>query len=228
MPRKQVFNANQFTPTDHATAADKAKFGNHFVKFVQGGFKRTQFPKWFYVRLSMTFGHIAHYNIDGFYATWFADADKLRKFIEITLSYPCYGNPGYTFCDVEREIQKWIKGHEQQVNDVIQANAVAEHKAHAAESERLAGLQDQTHQDFVVAAKSQSTGPFGHYGYIMVAEDGSAWEVQRSMMYSWSNGQKVRVPLFQGEPNWTTISGVECPLRKQNAPPAVVKQLFAA
>lgn len=102
------FNASQFTATEWSSPEDKAKFCNQFVRFVEGGFKREQFPKWFYTRLSMTFGHIAHYNQDGFYRTFFTSTNNICYFLQETLAYPCSGFPEYTYSDAEKVIQAWI------------------------------------------------------------------------------------------------------------------------
>lgn len=98
-----------YTPTEFSTAQDKKKFYNQFVRFVESNFDRKQFPKWFYTRLSMCFGHIAHYNIEGFYNHYFERGDNGKKFIQDTLRFPCYGKPEFTFCDVEKDIQTWLK-----------------------------------------------------------------------------------------------------------------------
>ena len=103
-----MFNASQFTATQHSTAEDKAKFANQFVKFVQSDFRSKEFPIWFYQRLSMTFGHIAYYDRGGFFHTFFDDQEGKLEFIDTTLGYPCYGDPAWTFCDVEKEIQVWM------------------------------------------------------------------------------------------------------------------------
>ncbi len=56
----------------------------------------------------MTFGNIAHYDIYGFYSTWF-DSDRRRlAFIENILRWPCYGDPEFTFNDVERAVQRVV------------------------------------------------------------------------------------------------------------------------
>jgi hypothetical protein len=102
------FTAEMFTPTEWSTAADKAKFANHFVRFVQSGFKETMFPKWFYKQLSMTFGHIAHYNKNGFYSTWFATPDARVDFIKNCIAWGAYGDPEYTYCDVENALKAWL------------------------------------------------------------------------------------------------------------------------
>ena len=58
---KGPFSATLFTPTKWDTAEDKEKFANHFVRFVNSGYKHKLFYKWFYQRLSNTFHHIARH-----------------------------------------------------------------------------------------------------------------------------------------------------------------------
>jgi hypothetical protein len=102
---KGPFEGAAFIPTKFSSGEDKAQFGNTFLHFVRSEWKRALFTGKFYNRLSMTFGNIAHNDIHGFYNTWFErDADRLA-FLEQTLRYPCYGQPEFTFCDVERAIQ---------------------------------------------------------------------------------------------------------------------------
>jgi hypothetical protein len=99
----------EFTPTEFSTIEDKQKFVKHFVRFVEGGFKKSQFPKWFYNRLSMTRGHIAHYNIHGFYEEWFQDKESQQVFLKHWANSPVYGDPAYTYSDVERFLSNYIK-----------------------------------------------------------------------------------------------------------------------
>ena len=99
----------KYTATQWDTAEDKAKFVNHFIKFVRAGFPKSKFNKKFYQRLSNTFGHIAHYNINGFWDTFFTTIEGKVRFLEITLNSPCYGDPAYTYCDAEKEIQRILK-----------------------------------------------------------------------------------------------------------------------
>ena len=106
---KTLFYAKQFTPTKWESAEQKAKFANHMIRFIDSGFKYTLFHTWFYKRLSMTFGMIAHYNKRGFYYTWF-DGNE-REFIQRLLSHPCYGDPEYTYSDVEKALQSYIRAH---------------------------------------------------------------------------------------------------------------------
>jgi hypothetical protein len=106
---KGPFLPSEFVPTKFSTAQDKAEFGNTFLHFIESEWARTAFSKSFYNRLSMCFSHIAHYDAAGFYATWFTtDADRLR-FLQHTLAWPCWGDPEYNFCDVERAIQQEIR-----------------------------------------------------------------------------------------------------------------------
>lgn len=113
MPKKQPFTAEQFTPTQWDTAADKAKFANHFVRFVASGYKETLFYDWFYKRLSNTFGHIAHYDRIGFYNHFFRDKTAQLYFMTATRQGGGYGDPAYTYSDVE----KAIKAHYGMVGD---------------------------------------------------------------------------------------------------------------
>jgi len=111
MPRKPLFTADQFTPTDFDSASEKARFANHFIRFVESGFKETLFPKWFYTRLSLTFGHIAHFNQQGFYATFFTTTRGKLDFLRQTVEFPSMmgGDPRYTYSDVERVLAAWVK-----------------------------------------------------------------------------------------------------------------------
>jgi hypothetical protein len=120
------FLPSEFVPTKFSSAQDKADFGNAFLHFIESEWARTAFSKSFYNRLSMCFLHIAHYDAAGFYATWFtSDADRLQ-FLQHTLSCPCWGDPEFTFCDVERAIQQEIR----------KCNYLARYELRAAEAVR--------------------------------------------------------------------------------------------
>ena len=104
-----TFTADQFTPTKWETAKDKAAFANRFVRFVQSDFAAKHFTDKFYRRLSNCFGNIAHYNRSGFWSEFFTTtADKVR-FLEMTFQYPCFGDPAWTYSDVERALQAWLQ-----------------------------------------------------------------------------------------------------------------------
>jgi hypothetical protein len=104
-----TFHPSQFTPTKWETAQDKVRFTRQFVRFVRSDFAVKHFSDRFYRRLSMTFGNIAHYNRSGFWSEFFTTiADKVR-FLEQTLQHPCYGDPAWTYSDVERALQEWLQ-----------------------------------------------------------------------------------------------------------------------
>ena len=128
---KGPFHPSEFVPTKFSTAQDKADFGNAFLHFIESEWARTAFSKSFYNRLSMCFGNIAHYNLATFYETWFtSDTDRLR-FLQHTLSYPCWGDPEFTFCDVERAIQQEIR----------KRNYLARYELRAAEAVRSGEME---------------------------------------------------------------------------------------
>jgi hypothetical protein len=102
------YSASEFTPTQWDTAQDKARFANQFVSFIHSGFNARFFTDRFYRRLSQTFGHIAHYNRGGFWAEFFTSTEDIVRFLEQTLAYPCYGDPEWTYSDVERALQFWL------------------------------------------------------------------------------------------------------------------------
>ncbi len=121
------FPADRFVATAHSPATAKARFANHYVSFVAGGFDHALFQPWFYRRLSMTFGHIAHYNLDGFYGTWFERTIDRHGFVRQALRWRCPGDPAYTHCDVEAALQQWLQSVG--VLDVLTASVAAEREA---------------------------------------------------------------------------------------------------
>lgn len=104
------FDERKLSPSRFATVEEKLKFCNAFKRFVEAGFPVEKFTKSFYNRLSMCFGHIAHYNKNGFYDVWFSSPERQHEFIRHTLKYPCYGSSEYTFSDAEKLIIDYLKG----------------------------------------------------------------------------------------------------------------------
>ena len=128
---KGPFPPSEFVPTKFSTAADKADFGNTFLHFIDSEWKRPLFTKRFYERLSNMFGHIAHYDLPTFYDTWFtSDADRLR-FLRHALDWPCWGDPEFTFRDVEPTIQR----------EILSRNYLAQYELRAAETARSAEME---------------------------------------------------------------------------------------
>jgi len=123
---KGPFLSSDFLPTKFSSTADKADFGNAFLHFIDSNWKETLFTEKFYNRLSNTFGHIAHCDRSTFYFTWFAcDEDRLR-FLQHALRWPCWGDPAFTFCDVERALQR----------EILKRNYLPHYELKAAESLR--------------------------------------------------------------------------------------------
>ena len=104
-----IFTSSQFTPTQWDTAEKKAAFARQFVRFVKSDFAAKHFTDKFYRRLSNMFGHIAHYNRGGFWDTFFTTTADTVRFLEQTLQHPCYGDPAWTYSDVERALQDWLR-----------------------------------------------------------------------------------------------------------------------
>jgi len=106
------FQASNFTATQWNTAEDKAKMANKLTKFILNGFQHASFTKDMYKRLSSMFGHIAEYDIHGFYTVWFEDDAACLKWAENAMRGGVLGfvvgDPAWTWSDVEKAIQKWI------------------------------------------------------------------------------------------------------------------------
>ncbi len=99
-----AFVAADFVPTQWDTAEQKAKFANALLAFIAQDFPRSKFHESFYRRLSNTFGHIACYNRDGFCERFFLTAGDKLAFLDQCVTWPCHGDPAYTYSDVERAV----------------------------------------------------------------------------------------------------------------------------
>jgi hypothetical protein len=126
----QMFRAEHFVPTKWDTAEDKAWFANQFVKFVGSGFSENYFTKRFYDRLNGCFGHIAHYDLHGFWNHFFESQEGKVQFLKQCMTHTCVGDPEWTYSDVERKLVEWLKA-----NDAW-AKAVADRRAEVEKRER--------------------------------------------------------------------------------------------
>jgi hypothetical protein len=131
------FTADQFTPTRWESAEEKVRFARRFIRFVESDFAKAQFPHSFYRRLALTFGHIAHFNPHGFYQEFFTATEGKVRFLRMTLAHPCWGDPGFTYSDVERALQSWL--HQNGVLGRYERRLAGEQEA--AERAELARLQ---------------------------------------------------------------------------------------
>lgn len=136
-----------FTPTKWDTAEQKEKFVSQFKRFVESDFAQSKFPKWFYQRLSNCFGHIAHYNQGGFYATFFESTQDKVQFLEQSLNSPCYGDPAFTYSDAERVIQDWLR----EGNWLEKYQDLGQREREASERATLARLKEKYEKDLTPA-----------------------------------------------------------------------------
>ena len=74
--------------------------------------------------------HIAHYNRTQFYEEWFSSLAAQVRFLKHTLRFPCYGDPEYTFSDVERAIQR----------EIVNRNYLARYELRLAEEQQATDL----------------------------------------------------------------------------------------
>jgi len=141
MAQSQHFSPADFTPSKFSTAEQKAIFGNQLLAFVAAGFPEKKFTNALYERLSNCFGFIAHMNRNGFFETFFTCiADKLR-FIQALANAPRYGDPAYTFSDVERAIGEVVRSMGWEVRNKIGAGK----RDHRTESAYFPGLRVTDH-----------------------------------------------------------------------------------
>lgn len=109
---KHIFTTNGLVATKWDDATAKAKWLNDLAGFVRSGFDQKKFTSDLYKRLSMTFGHIAHYNQGGFYAEWFETRSDQLRWLNYILQRPNYGDPTFTWSDAERQFQDWLRSEE--------------------------------------------------------------------------------------------------------------------
>ncbi len=129
---KGPFLPSEFVSTAWSTAAEKAAFGNTLLHFLDADCSRQLFTRKFYTRLSMTFGHIAHYNLEGFYDTWFTRDRQRLAFVQKLLRWPCHGDPKFTFSDVEYAVKRVMR----------ERNYLSRFELRASEALRAAELKD--------------------------------------------------------------------------------------
>jgi hypothetical protein len=95
-----------YVPTKRSSVADKMSFRTQFYKFVTGGYREEDFPKWFYRRLGTMYGLSLHFNRSMFYEHWFSTANRQYDFLVKILTWQSRGDPKLTYSDVEQDLQK--------------------------------------------------------------------------------------------------------------------------
>ena len=99
-----LLKAEQFTATRFDTAQSKADFGNQLLAFIAEGFPQKRFTQRFYRVLMQHFGMIAHYDQHGFWREFFTRTADQVRFLEEISSHSCWGDPAFTFSDLERVV----------------------------------------------------------------------------------------------------------------------------
>ena len=140
------FTASEFVPTKWSTAGEKANFADTLLHFMLTGFLAGRFTEKLYTRLSMCFGYIACFDRDGFADTWFDSPESIASFVNHLMQWPCHGDPGYTFSDVERAIQREAA----RLNLVAKVNEAAASSIQQRELALLDALQSKYRRDTVI------------------------------------------------------------------------------
>ena len=71
-----------FTDAEFMTAREKQLVLNNWKTFLKYGLKNEHFTKRLYQHLHLHCGYIAHYNIQGFYSTYFEAGQDTEQFFE--------------------------------------------------------------------------------------------------------------------------------------------------
>ena len=80
MPMPQM-DDGEMKGTEFMSAAEKRKVLRHWVKFLESGLAKDNFTKSLYNHLIMHCSFIAHYDINGFYDTYFTAGDDTNAFL---------------------------------------------------------------------------------------------------------------------------------------------------
>ena len=117
------------------------------------GFPAGRFTERLYTRLSMCFGQIAHVDRNGFAETWFDSPESIAAFVNHLMQWPCHGDPGFTFSDVERAIQREAA----RLNLVAKVNEAAARSTQQRELTLLDALENKYRRDSVILMPNSTT-----------------------------------------------------------------------
>lgn len=104
----EKIDPSRFVATKFDSAAAKAKGLTELMNFVAGGFDRLKWTKSLYHTLSQHFGHIAHYDGNGFWGVWFDTIEDQIRFLKHHRTDAIYGDPHFTWSDARRAFQTWL------------------------------------------------------------------------------------------------------------------------
>jgi hypothetical protein len=132
-----LLEAEQFTATRFDTTQAKADFGNQLLAFIAEGFPHKRFTQRFYRVLMQHFGMMAHYDQHRFWGEFFTTTADQVRFLEEITSHPCWGDPAFTFSDLERAVIARLGN----AGLVARLRTVLDHEIEAAERALLNRLQ---------------------------------------------------------------------------------------
>lgn len=97
------------TSTEFHTAEEKEKVLEQFKRFLSVGCPKHLFTKLLYDYASNMYGHIANYNRDGYWETWFAGSEEIVRWMRRAMEHAVCGDPAFTRSDVERALSEWLR-----------------------------------------------------------------------------------------------------------------------
>jgi len=102
---------NQFTRTKWDGPDAKMKYARRLCRFLERNCPKKSWNKAFYNRLSQMFGFIAHYNALGFWEERLSSPQRRLATLQVILRHPCYGDPAWTWSDVEKAVQAFVRAN---------------------------------------------------------------------------------------------------------------------
>ena len=132
-----LLQAEQFTATRFDAPQVKADFGNQLLDFIAEGFPQKRFTQRFYRVLMQHFGMIAHHDQHGFWREFFTTTADQVRFLEEITSHACWGDPAFTFSDLERVVVARLRS----AGLVARLRAVLDRETEATERALLNRLQ---------------------------------------------------------------------------------------
>ena len=109
MAKTNFFKGEMFVASKFSSAQEKADFANALMNFIESGFERHTFTRKLYERLSLTFGFLAHNDLQGFWQEYFTKTVDKAEFLAVILRAPCYGQPEHTYSDVEQAVKQRVR-----------------------------------------------------------------------------------------------------------------------
>lgn len=136
----------KFSDEQFLSASEKTKIYNTWVRFLKSNFKKGNFTGSLYEHLHLHCGFIAHYSRDGFYQTYFVDAEDTLQFLK-AFEQNCPGSWKYfendlTSCmmqELEKRKEEILKElHEKNIREKQEILIVAQNQLQHAKRQQHA------------------------------------------------------------------------------------------